>query len=171
VPDSSRIAQSYSASLNRVVELQIQGRVARLQRQIRESGGNPAITNRLGVLYARYGLLDRAAGVFRELAEDRGYGPAMVNMGNVSFLQSQYALALRYFTMAAETLDNDTTAQLGIARAQYELENYSEAERSFSRVARVDPELAGRFPHLGDATDAGTRASAAANKGPAIWED
>lgn len=171
IPSPNRIARSFQNRLTAVVERELADRVTRLERQIRESDGNPAIVNRLGVLYARYGLLDQAMDRFADLADRRQYGPAMINVANIHFLRGNYARALSYYERAAEVLDEDPTAVLGIARAQYELENYSEAERVFTRVASVEPELAGRFPHLSSATDSSSRASAAAVRGPAIWED
>lgn len=170
-PAASRIAARYEQRLQSVVQNEIRGRVARLERQVQESGGNPAIANRLGVLYARYGLLDDALIQFRQLADRRGYAPAMINVGNIYYMRGEYARALRYYTTASERMENNQTALLGIARAQYGLENYGEAERTFTQVASVDPSLAERFPHLGNATDSGARASAAAVRAPAVWEE
>ena len=171
IPEPGRIARSYDNRLTSLVQNEIRDQVSRLERQIRESGNNPAIVNRLGVLYARYGLLDDAMEYFGDLADRRQYGPAMINVGNIHLLRGNYARALNYYERAAEVLDDDPTAVLGIARAQYELENYSEAERTFAQVASADPALAGRFSHLGNAADSSARASSAADRGPAIWED
>ena len=170
-PPVTRIASSYQQRLESVVQNEIRGRVARLERQVRESGGNPAIANRLGVLYARYGLLDDALAQFSGLADSRGYAPAMINVANIYYLRGEYARALRYYTDASERMENNETALLGVARAQYGLENYGEAERTFAQVAAAAPALAERFSHLGSATETGARASAAATRVPAVWEE
>ena len=171
IPDQAQIARSYGSALEAVVQREISSQVARIEAQIQASGGNTAFANRLGVLYARYGLYDRAMEEFIPLVEQQNYGPAMVNAANIYFLRQEYASSLRYYSMAADTLVDATRAKLGIARAQYQLENYAAAKQSYADVAAADPELAQRFAHLGSTSSGGARASSAANRGLAVWEE
>lgn len=171
IPDQPQIARSYGIALETVVQREINPQVARIEEQIEASGGNPAFVNRLGVLYARYGLYDRAMNEFVPLADRQSYGPAMVNTANIYFLREEYARSLRYYSMAAKTLADATKAKLGMARAQYQLENYAAAKQSYAEVAAADPDLAQRFAHLGSIGSGGARASSAANRGLAVWEE
>ena len=171
IPNTPRIAGSYGSTLEAVVQREISSQVARIEEQIEASGGNPAFVNRLGVLYARYGLYDRAMEEFASLADGQDYGPAMVNAANIYYLREEYARSLRYYSMAANTLADPTKAKLGIARAQYQLENYAAAKQNYADVAEADPDLAERFAHLGSAGSDGARASSAADRGPAVWEE
>ena len=172
VPQSGLVERAYSRSMETIVQREIADRVARLEQQIVESGNNPAIVNRLGVLYARYGLYDKALARFESLsAVQREYVPALVNTANIHFLNGDYAKALSFYTRAGELSENNTGALLGIARAQYRLENFAEAERIYREVASADPELAGRFGYLGGSADGASRAASSADIGPAVWEE
>lgn len=171
ISDPQAIAREYSDSLENIIQAQIDSRVARLKRQVEDSRGNPAIVNRLGVLYARYGLYDQAMDQFLPLAEKKSYPPALINTANIYFMREQYARALAYYSQAADSMSNPSKAKLGIARAQYKLENYSEARRNYQEVASANPELAERFTHLNQAESGNGRASSAAVEAPAVWEE
>ena len=60
-------------------------------------------------------------------------------------------------------------AYLGLARANFELENQGNARRAFERVAELDPDLAARFSHLVSGGADGTRASAAVAPDVFVW--
>ena len=56
--------------------------------------------NELGILYARYGMLEKAEEQFRAL---KGYTPALVNLGNLYILKKQYKQALTQFRSVLKT--------------------------------------------------------------------
>jgi len=59
-PPESEVLSRYGRTLNRFVEREIAPKVADLQEKIRSSGEDPKQVNKLGVLYAQYGLVDKA---------------------------------------------------------------------------------------------------------------
>ncbi|RKX72954.1 MAG: hypothetical protein DRP87_19760 [Spirochaetes bacterium] len=58
--DERKILNRFTRSINRLVEREIADKVAEFNERIAESNNNPRLVNKLGVLYARYGLLDKA---------------------------------------------------------------------------------------------------------------
>ena len=45
--------------------------------------GSPKYINKLGVLYAKYELTDKALVQFNKILKTREYYPALINMGNI----------------------------------------------------------------------------------------
>jgi tetratricopeptide (TPR) repeat protein len=180
-PADEQIAAAYTKAVTRFVEREIAEKVERYLARIESSNNNPKYINGLGVLYAKYGLLDKAEVRFEEAVRSQ-YVPAMINLGNVLFLQDNLEESLRYFAMARAERPESTQAMLGIAKAQYELENYTAVKETYSEIRRKDPDLAGRFAYLsgGSAPEGGetgstaeqtARASAAMRRETVVWAE
>ena len=136
-------------------------------------GGTGKQRNALGVLYARYGLLAEAKAEFQQ-AFDKGFVSALVNMGNVAFLQKDFEAAAAIFEKALSLLPENKAALIGLARARYELDAYAEADELFGRVRTIDPALAERYAYLSSKVDVSTTraSSAAADRGGAMsWSE
>jgi len=171
LPQPDQILGSYHAALAKFIAREIQPKVERIKTDILASGNNPKQINRLGVLYARYGQLDQAKIEF-EKAGKLNYGPALTNLGNISFLQKKYPEAIGFFQRALVQKAEDKTALLGLARTQYELENYLEVDKAFARVQLADPSLATQYSYLVSRTDGTARAASAGERiGRAAWND
>jgi tetratricopeptide (TPR) repeat protein len=172
LPEADHIVGAYLQSLAHFVEREVRPQAEKLEAEIRVSGNNPRLLNRLGVLYARFGIYDDARKQF-ELAIRSEYLPALVNLGNVSYLQGRYEEALTYYGRALERSPNNKQALLGVARAQYELENYSEAGNAYEVVRDIDPDLAAGYAYLASASSneglARASAAAALRTGGAAW--
>ena len=129
--------------------------------------------NRLGVLYARFGLLDQAADQFSSIVDrDSRYAPAVINLATIAYLEGDYEASLDQYQRAALIDPADATIQLGIARAAHELGDYGVAETAFAAVRSEDPDLAAEFAYLElGSGDTGARASDLTDRGRAIWEE
>ena len=122
---------------------------ARIQAEIERSGGTPETFNRLGVLYARYGMLAEARDAFEKaLAVDKGYVPTLINMGNVYYVRENMDRALEYYERAYENDPENTRVILNIARVNHSLENYGIVKQYYDRLVSADPELASQFSYL-----------------------
>jgi hypothetical protein len=158
-PASAQIRRAYTDTLSAFVEQEIRPQVARLESRIESSGGDPRYINRLGVLYARYGMADDARAEF-ERALDAGSGVnALVNLGNLAYLDDDYFTALDYYEQAQEKAPRNRAVLLGVARVHHELENYGFASRAYSSLEEVAPSLAARFEYLRFRGDESARAS------------
>jgi hypothetical protein len=172
-PDPDEVRRAFRSRMNRYIDLEILPQVAELQEQIARSNNDPRQINRLGVLYARYGLNDRARTQFELILEasPRHIG-ALVNLGNLDFLEARYEEALDYYTRAEAAAPENATALLGVARANHELENYGSASRAYIVVKELDPALADRFSYLDfRGEDAARAAELARVTDLVVWEE
>ncbi|MFA6507810.1 MAG: tetratricopeptide repeat protein, partial [Treponemataceae bacterium] len=168
-PDQMLIA--YQGALSKFITREIQGQAETIKTDILASGSNPKQINRLGVLYARYGLLDQARAEF-EKAGRLSYAPALTNLGNIAYLQKKFVEAISYFQRALSQKTDNKIALIGMARAQYEMENYAEADRAYAQVQKTDPSLAGQYSYLVSRTEGAARASSATERiGRAAWNE
>jgi hypothetical protein len=173
LPEAEALQKAYRTSLARFTERELSPRVERLRSEISRSGGsNPALTNKLGVLYARYGLLAEARAEF-ERGSRAGHTPALTNLGNVAYLQKDYAKALDCYERALKALPDNKVALLGLARTQYELDNFPGAERAYAMVTDLDPKLASEYSYLTSKSEGAARASASATQrtGGTAWSE
>jgi tetratricopeptide (TPR) repeat protein len=170
LPEARELLAAYNTSLARFVDRELAPRVEKLRG---DAGGNPATANRLGILYGRFGKYAEARTEF-ERAARAGFAPALTNLGNVAYLQKDYGAAIRYYQQALDRAPSSKVALLGLARAQYEMDSYADAERTFARVQELDPKLAASYVYLASRGGEGTaRASASATQrtGGAAWSE
>ena len=135
---------------------------ARIQADIRNSGGSVEFINKLGVLYARYGLMVEAEGKFKEaLLRNQSYFPALLNLGNIQFLEGDIDTALTYFEKAYDIEPANSRVVLSIARANHRLENYGTVKKYFNKLVSLDSDLASKFSYLRIRGEEATRAAEA----------
>jgi len=173
LPSEEMIAKSYLQELSKYINQEIYPQVAQLENEIRRHGESPVLRNKLGVLYARYGLIEMAQKEFiRVLKEDDSYVPALLNMGNIYFLQNNMKQAQKYYTLAAEQKPDDPKTLLCIARVNHELENYGTVRELYQKLKAMDPDLASRFAYLDLRGEEALRAAEAAReKEVMVWVD
>lgn len=168
-PAEADILTRYTSVMNRFVERDIADKVVELTEQIKREPTNPKLSNKLGVLYAQYGMLDKAEEWFTK-ASDRQYAPAMVNLGNTLFLKGKYDAALRFYTQANDLAPGNPQTLLGMAKANFELENAGNVKRVYEELQRKDPDLAARFSYLVSGGGEEGRASDAMRKDTVVWD-
>ena len=143
----------------------------KLTEKIRQ-GQNYRARNKLGTLYARYGLYEKAAAEFEKVVEQRDFFPALVNLGNIYYLDGDLEGALETYKRAAAIRPDNANLQLGIARVNHDLEQYEKTATAFSMVKQLDPALAERFSYLDLQGEASSRAADITQlKGVMVWEE
>jgi hypothetical protein len=152
--------QAYRSDLEQMIAFQIQDRIHELREKISAGGEHRTVyINKLGVLYARYGLLEHAEREFLR-AEEKRYFPAVLNLGNLLYLRGEYEEALSRYQQALALRSGNSLALLGLARVQFELENYPAAETAYLEARRADPSAAARYSYLASSdSSAGSRAA------------
>lgn len=162
LPETTEILTAYNRELTTFVDQTIYSQVAEIQMRINERGRVPRLVNRLAVLYARYGLYERArAELLRLRTEYPDYLPAVANLGNIEYQEGDLQAAARYYDQALDLEPDDPNVLLSLARVNHQMENYGTATRSYERVKELDPSLAGRFAYLGMQGDDAARAAEA----------
>jgi TolA-binding protein len=166
-------SEAFKRELASFISSETGPRVAVIQAEIKKKGGNASLYNKLGVLFARYGLLDKAADQFKAaLGTKSAVGSATYNMGNILFLQGKYSDALSYYAKALVALPGDAKTLLAVARVDSALGKYDAALASYDKLKAADPALASRYAYLGGGADSGKRAAdAEKTKGDLLWQD
>jgi tetratricopeptide (TPR) repeat protein len=167
-PAESEVLSRYGRTLTRFVEREIAPRVTDLVERITASGDDPRQVNKLGLLYAQYGLLDKAVEQF-ERAAARQYAMAFANLGNCYLLQKKLDKALESFQQAERSRLDDVSVLVGLAKVRYEREEQAEVRALFDRIQRKDPAVAERFSYLVGGGAEAARASAAMMEEAVLW--
>ena len=79
--------------------------------------------------------------------------------------------ALTWYNRALEKNPDNRTALLGASRANFELENYGSVRRAYAKLEAVDAPLAARYSYLTAKDQDEGRASSAALRQSAVWEE
>ena len=166
-PAVDELRRNITAELDTFVGREVEGRAAELKRRIARANNPAPLTNRLGVLYARYGLHDKAEIEFKKTPD---YLPCMTNLENIYFLRQDMFNALSWYNKALLKDPDNKTAMLGATRANYELENYGSARRGYARLQSIDAELAAAYAYLASRSDEEGRASSALRES-VVWEE
>ena len=172
VHDANRVVATYLAELVKFIDREIYPQVKLLEAEIARGGDVLPARNRLGVLYARYGLYDKAQAEFNRVLKSKEYLPALVNLGNIYFLNEDYRAAGNTYQRARRLAPRNATVLLCVARVSHQLEDYAATEDSYKELKKLDPALAERFAYLG--MESGTVMRAAdvnKNKGVVIWDE
>jgi len=148
MPDRLAVVDAFHSEIVRFIDREIYPKVSKLQAQIRQNNNMHKYVNRLGVLYGRYGLTDKAVAQFEKILKANQYVPALINMGNISFLKKDIKGALVYYQRASAKDPDNPKVLLSVARCSHELENYGLVRESYDKLKTLDPDLAEQFAYL-----------------------
>jgi len=171
LPAINKVAKLYEKELTALIDRELYPKIANMQKEVAENEGDIKTINNLGVLYAKYGLLEKAEHEFRyALEKDKEYIPAIVNIGNIHYLKKEIDTALQYYEQAYKIQPSNPTVLLNVAKAEHELENYGYAQKAYNKLKTLDPALAMKFSYLGLRGDVSDRGFEARNLMEAvIW--
>ncbi len=170
LPGTDEFLKEYSSEMNKFIAGQIQSRVAELRDGIAKSGDPAGLYNKLGVLYARFGLYDKAEEAFSSSAEGGSFS-SMVNLGNIYFLKGSYGQARDTFLRSLTSRSDSVVSLLGLAKSEYELKNFKAAENAFNQMAVLKPQWAAEFAYLGASSETASRAADQTDKLIMYWEE
>jgi tetratricopeptide (TPR) repeat protein len=173
LPNMSTVMSMYERELRSYIDREISIRVVKLQNEIKKSGYNKKPVNKLGVLYARYGLTDKAKVEFDTILQrDARFVPALLNMGNLNYLDGRMEDALAYYERALKIDNDNPNVILCVARANHALNNFGLVTKYYAQLQQISPEHASRFDYLGQMGEESTRASETDRiKGLVYWEE
>jgi tetratricopeptide (TPR) repeat protein len=170
LPPSEKIFSASQKEVGNLIDQEISTEVASLESQITNGQDPRKPTNDLGVLYARYGMYDRAQKEFEKLLVKEEYVPALLNMGNILYLGEQKDKALAYYNRAYVKDPANPKVLLAAAKTNHDLEKYDTAKKLYAELKAKDPDLAAQFAYLDLKEDGATRAANAAAVN-VEWED
>jgi tetratricopeptide (TPR) repeat protein len=169
-PSADAEVKAFSEEMGRFIDAEVKSRGPAIQKEILASQSkDPRPINKLGVLYARFALYDKALDQFTKAAM-LDYSPAMVNLGNVILIKPDPKKARIWFEKALAKTPSSVPALVGLARACQASDDGASAANYYAKLKTLDPATAGRYAYLASATESGTRASDAASA-PLLWND
>ncbi|OHD75170.1 MAG: hypothetical protein A2177_06605 [Spirochaetes bacterium RBG_13_68_11] len=172
LPQAAAIAKNYLAENTVFARQQVDDRAATLQQEIAKAKDKNPLINKLGVLYARFGLIDQAEKEFRKAIVGDPYLPSLINLGNILYLKDDPKGALTLFQQAQKKAPDNVTALLNVARICQALGRYDDAKKSYDQLAKVAPAVAQEYGYLAQKGGEGARASEASGLKEAVrWED
>jgi tetratricopeptide (TPR) repeat protein len=171
IPPSADVAKAFQTEIGKFVDNETSARVAKIQADIKK-GETAKLDNSLGVLYARYGLFDRAEPAFQKSLAKEEYVPALLNLSSIAFSQKEYEKAASYADRASKKAPDNPQALLAVARVNHAMENYGSVSKAYSRLKQLDPDLASQFSYLDlRGTDAQKAADISNASGVIVWSD
>jgi len=171
LPSEDKIVSGYLQEVVRFIDRELLPRVSKLQGEISRTGSARAMNN-LGVLYARYGLQDKAEEQFRNALKKEELVPALINLGNISYLNGDMNTAVAYYERAYRKDPDNPNVLLCVARANQELGRYEIAQQTFKKLEDNDPELAKQFAYLNlPGSESSRAANAGGMKEKVLWQD
>ncbi len=140
-----------------------------------EAAGNGAkrvvITNRIGVLHARFGDLDKAESVFTaNIEENPGFISSYINLANLNLQRGRFDQAEGVLASGIDREPNVPLLNLLLARTYKLQDRMAEAREQFRKVEVAAPELAARYAGFIEVEGAEARAGAEGPEFPFIWE-
>ncbi len=172
LPDRDDIKEAFTAESERFIGREISPQLSRLQNDIASNQGDRRTVNKLGVLYARYGLDSKAMEQFKKVLSREEYLPALLNTGNLYYLQESLNEARKYYLRAEALSPDNPKVLLAVARVDHELENYGTARAAYSKLKDINPDLASRFAYLDLRGNEASRAADVSQvKGVVLWEE
>ena len=170
-PDSLRVFNAYTAELNKFFMADFQPRITKIQTDLKTNKDDPKLLNKLGVLYARFGMMEEAQKQFEAvIARNGDVASTLINLGNIAYLGGRHAQALDYFTRALAKVPENSTALQGIAMAGYELGDSNAVENALAQLKNKDPNALARLAAQGIGPGGSGRA-ASAEKEVDTWNE
>jgi len=150
LPARDAVVSAFLQEVVRFVDREISPRVARLQEEIRKSGDTPANRNKLGVLYAQYGLYDEARAQLTLAAAKSGYAPPLVNLGNVEYLAGDARKAIDYYEKAKAFLPSNPALLSSLAKACRAAGDETRYASTMTALASLDATAAAKLAGEGE---------------------
>lgn len=129
--------------------------IAQFQNDIVEGSG-AAAANRIGVLYARFGLFAEALVHFAAAIELDEFVPAMVNAANIHSINGNHDAAADLLLRANDERPSNPRVLFGLAVEYLEVGDDRRARSFYNEAVALRPEFAETYPIFGSASDTTT---------------
>jgi len=156
--DQKAAAEAASRSMAAFTTGELLEQETSIKRELASTSDMPSALNKLGLLYVRYGLLEKAKETFLSIARTAKYYPALLNLGNIATVRRDYETALGYYESADEVRPDSTICAYNIAKTLIALSRIDEAQKFIELVRRSDSILADKLVPTATAVE-GTRSA------------
>jgi WD40 repeat protein/tetratricopeptide (TPR) repeat protein len=168
IPARDRVVELFTGELEAFRAAALAPRENEILSQL-EKSPSPVQENRLGVLYAQFGLLEKALQRFQNAISSNGYLPAIVNAANVYSIQQDYGRALQLLKKAQEQEPDNARVLIALAFSLFQSGKEADARSAFERASKIDPAIALRYPLSGVVAPTGKGRAAAEGRAPELF--
>jgi tetratricopeptide (TPR) repeat protein len=170
-PAEKALLASFNREMEAFVNREIGDRVAALEKEIISSKENPRVINTLGILFARYGMVDKAEEQFNRILAKEDFVPALINLGNIYLLKDNASKAASLYERASRKEPQNMTVLVGLAKANYQLEKYGEVRKTYNQIKNLDAGMGDKFAYLVSEQGTAGRASERGFKEDTLWSE
>ena len=164
LPDTDSVRETFNRSVRRFVLIEVESQTADLLEQIEADHKNGRLINKLGVIYAQNGMFGEARMTFiAALEENPRLYAAMLNLGNIAYIDGDLQKALEQFEAAQKLKPDKPKVMVTLMELYYELGRPDEAAELFARFSTLYPDLAEENRYLSSELRFQTRASGSAS--------
>lgn len=150
LPLASRVTARIRHERDRLAVKQLERELVPYQALARARPDDPSMPLQLAIVYARYGLYDKAHQVLEQLIRTHPeYSAAYNNRGNIYLLQHAHERALEAYRYAERIDPNDAGIKINLAMAYYRLDRRTEAAEKYQEAVVLDAALAKRYRAFG----------------------
>jgi tetratricopeptide (TPR) repeat protein len=169
MPSSSLIAKEFTSLISSFVDSEVSVQEI-ASRSFYKSGSTEAL-NWLAILNYRLGNDAKAKELFaRILTANDKYVPAIVNIGNIEFLEGHLKKAEEYYQNANSIKPGNPGILMAMAKVYFELEQFDSAKELYQKVASVNTELAKQNSYIvAGVTDASRAADKTVKSEDMVW--
>ena len=168
-PKQPQVSAQFAALAKKLIDRESAPLIKDLKNKISASS-SPALVNRLGTVYAIYGMLADAEAAFKQAAASK-YAPAIHNLGNLYFMKGDYKSALDKYVQAYSASPGSLTIIMALARTRFELKQFGEAQKMYEIAKSLDPQMAEQIAYVTADSTGGSRAADAQARLTVGWED
>lgn len=169
-PSDQDVARRYTIALQNVVQREIADQETTLGNEIARHVSEEKNLNRLGVLYARYGLVDKARAAFDKAIALSANTPQLSNRANLAFMEGDYENAVEYYGRAAARDPRHLGARIGLLLVYNALGDDRRVAEALAALRDIDPATADKYVGLGT-VQSGSRALNADRQGGIVWSE
>ena len=131
---------------------------------------DPAVRNRLGVLYAGFAMYDQAEAQFA-VGVKAQHAPCMINSANISFVLGNATEAFQMYQHVLKLDASNVAALMGAVRAEYERSNYASAKTMYEKLLVLSPTAAASCAYIVQASSSEDRAAVAGDRTRVEWKE
>jgi tetratricopeptide (TPR) repeat protein len=142
LPVEDLIGSAFENAMNIYESYFIRNEVKKIQNEFAAEGVE--LHRRLGVLYARYGMMENAKAEFSLVRGNSG----RLNLAQIAFVEGEYRMALDMYEALLEAEPGNVPALLGKSRSLYNLGDLAGASLCWRELNGIDPALAAQYPYL-----------------------
>ncbi|TNE69782.1 tetratricopeptide repeat protein [bacterium] len=149
LPSNEVLIQAQTDFANYLNGLTNARQISALEQRMQTEPRNIYVRNKLGILYAQTGDLDKASLLLKEAIELAPENALLYNnLGNIYLLQHQNKEAFDAYVKALELDNTDAEVYINLTKAQIALGDAANAKKSFDKATQMNADLKDLYDYL-----------------------